>query len=55
MSNSNVVNNMLSVTGNISNSQIQQNTSNSSQYMSKSLNFEYDKALRVLLLLGFVL
>lgn len=46
MSNSNVVNNMLSVGGNINNSQIQQNTTNSTQSMA--MDFDYNKVLEVL-------
>lgn len=48
MSSSNVVNNILSVGGNISNSQIQQNTTNSNQSLSIGLEFDYGKVLEVL-------
>lgn len=48
MSDSKVVNNIISVGGNISNSQIQQNTTNSSQNMAVDCDFDYSKVLEVL-------
>lgn len=48
MSDSNIVNNILSVGGNINNSQIQQNTTHSNQSMLMNLDFDYSKVLEVL-------
>lgn len=48
MNNRNIVNNNMNVSGNISNSQIQQGTNNSSQTLEISNEFDYIKALEIL-------